>query len=269
MQSVNKRNLSHQFDLASEQYDSRASVQAEIAQYAFKKYLKNEAERVEHGVDLGCGTGTHTQKLHAHCQSVIGFDLSMGMLRRAKQLCNDEPSHFCVADIENLPLANEQVDLIFSSMAMQWCEQPTAVVKEMYRTLNHRGKAVLAIMVDGSFASLLQSWQQLNLSSRVNEFESQKTWLQAFERYNWRIEHQVKSFYTEHDGVFDMLNSIKQVGANTKISVHSEKSHSFLSKQEICGLEQVLRSQSLNHPPFALEYRVLFVQLEKMAAEAL
>jgi trans-aconitate 2-methyltransferase len=74
-------------------------------------------------VDLGCGTGRLTKRLHVHLQAreTLGVDRSTRMLARAGELSSDD-LRFERRDIGAFPQHGERYDLIFSNAALQWVD---------------------------------------------------------------------------------------------------------------------------------------------------
>ncbi|TMO90520.1 malonyl-[acyl-carrier protein] O-methyltransferase BioC, partial [Pseudoalteromonas sp. S3260] len=83
-------------------------------------------------LDLGCGPGHWTLELAQRYSGAccMGLDLSLEMLREAarqtSELASGSPErpHWLRADAERLPLADASLDLVFSSLAVQWCDSP-------------------------------------------------------------------------------------------------------------------------------------------------
>jgi len=75
----------------------------------FKKYIARGL-RV---LDVGCGTGRTTQKLHEHGARVVGIDLSEAMVLRARKLHPE--IEFQVMDARKLEFQDSSFDVIFFS----------------------------------------------------------------------------------------------------------------------------------------------------------
>lgn len=310
-QALDKRHLSEKvliakgFNKQAKQYDQHSQVQQDIALHALALLpkLSDTVARVQCIVDLGCGTGAYLAYLLELADITIGIDVSRNMLKqaqtKAKSLSNVSEQHqsvFINADAEVLPLKSTSVDIVFSSMALQWCFNPAQLLAEVHRVLKQGGKATLAILVDGSFKGLHLAYQTLGIPSRVNQFASSSTWLQAASQLNWQVDHSEASHHTQHTSLLDMLQSIKRVGANTKqanvaqcrINIHDESSgvkhhnvglNSFMSRAEIKQLTSMLiadanRKTALenhtkkylktnNKSTMLLDYRVMFLELSK------
>ena len=76
------------------------------------------------------------------------------------------------ADAANLPLADQSMDFIFSSLMLQWCPQPLRVFAEVRRLLCAGGKACVATLLPGSLREIQQAWQQADRSSQLLPFVS-------------------------------------------------------------------------------------------------
>src|SRR5690625_3786235 len=65
---------------------------------------------------------------------LLGLDLAEGMLQFARSQRTARANWLC-ADAEALPLAPASVDLVYSSLSIQWCEQLGTLFKELQRVL--------------------------------------------------------------------------------------------------------------------------------------
>lgn len=123
-------------------------------------------------LDLGCGPGHWSQRLlqvYPNAQ-VTGVDLSPGMLQQARLLQPD--ICWIQADAASLPLADQSMDFIFSSLMLQWCPQPLRVFAEVRRLLCAGGKACVATLLPGSLKEIQQAWQQADRPSQLLPFVS-------------------------------------------------------------------------------------------------
>ena len=62
------------------------------------------------------------------------------------------------------------VDLIFSSLAVQWCADFAAVLSEAYRVLQPGGVLAFASLCVGTLYELRDSWRQVDGLVHVNRF---------------------------------------------------------------------------------------------------
>lgn len=98
-------------------------------------------------VDLGCGTGELTQRLHyeARLASTVGMDNSPAMLERCAEY-RDEGLTFRLGDAASL---EGSYDLIFSHAALQWLDDHPALFAHLKSCLTARGQ--LAIQMPTNF----------------------------------------------------------------------------------------------------------------------
>lgn len=160
------------FDRASARYESAATLQASVAQELLGRLATFRLEpRVV--LDLGAGTGRSTRELKRRYPRalVIAMDLAPGMLREAlrHQGLWRRFARVC-ADAQRLPLASGSVDLVFSSLMLQWCEPPDAVLGEVRRVLNPAGFFAFSTFGPSTLAELREAWAHADDYNHVNHF---------------------------------------------------------------------------------------------------
>jgi malonyl-CoA O-methyltransferase len=306
-QEVNKKRVAEHFSAACGNYDQYAQVQKQIAEVNFELLSQVIAGRSKFSVDLGCGTGLHTGSLAKMSDNCLAIDISHGMLKVA-QINNADVTTFtnkailyCSGDADSLPLQSQSIDVLHSSMALQWCSSPSFVIAEIIRVLSTGGSAQLAIMLDSSLYELRDAWENIGITPRINNFFSQKQWLQAtqdlqIEQINKNsnvkinIQQKVRSFTEWHSSSLDMLRALKLIGAATKYNSKqiSENRHlqlspvaasTAISKQELleldkqmqphqCGLSEQYRQRKAGYkakgkPSLPLTYQILFLTIQK------
>ncbi len=126
--------------------------------------------QVQQWLDIGCGTGYFCEHLQQRWPSAqgVGLDLAEGMLNFARIRC-PELRYIC-ADAEQLPLQDNSQDLVFSSLALQWCADFSSVLSEIKRVLKPGGVLLFSSLADGSLSELRNSWQAVDNSPHVNQF---------------------------------------------------------------------------------------------------
>ena len=214
--SRNKNRIAQQFSRAANTYNSAADVQLDIA-FDAMAYVP---PRYKNGLDIGCGTGRISQQLATRCDKLIAMDLAFGMLTYAKQNSLDGEPSICwlQGDADCLPMADNSVDMVFSSMALQWSDNQQKVMSEIARVLSPGSNAVLAIMCDGSFKQLNDSWQSIDSDRHVNDFASSQTWCAAAKSQGLQVTMLEKQYVTWHQNIRKLLSSIKSIGANVLLT---------------------------------------------------
>ena len=252
-----KDRIAQQFSRAASSYDEAADVQYDIAQAT----LALVEEPVKSMIDIGCGTGRISQQLLEHADHVLGADLSAGMIKFAKTTHKSSRLSWLNADVEKLPLEDELFDGAFSSMALQWCKPIDKAFSEIYRVLRPNTQASLSLMCHGSFTELDGAWAAIGESTRTNNFLHHKHIVDVAKAVGFTVHDTSCRFVTSHDNIFDLLGSIKAIGAHTSMS--SQNSPRPLSKRTLLALENGYRQQNNVEGKLPLTYQVSMLRLIK------
>lgn len=163
----NKKQLAQSFSKAATTYDSAAQLQREIGDQLFSLL---PAHRVDTVLDLGSGTGVYSHQLQKQFSQakIISLDIAIGMLQVAKQ--NNVGSVGVCADAEHLPFKENSMDIIFSNLAVQWCQDYEQLFLELKRVLKPGGVCVLSTFQEGTLRELKAAWQSVDDCVHVNEF---------------------------------------------------------------------------------------------------
>ncbi len=165
-----KRQVAASFSRAAASYDAVAELQRAVgAALADRLPMAIAPER---WLDLGCGTGYFSRILASRFSSAEGLamDIAEGMLQHARPQGGADA--FVTGDAECLPLRDGSVDLIFSSLALQWCENFEAVLSEAHRVLRPGGVLAFTSLCSGTLQELRDSWQAVAGHAHVNRFRS-------------------------------------------------------------------------------------------------
>lgn len=168
LQLPDRQRVAASFSRAAETYDHKADLQRLVGSRLLS--LLPASLSPQRWVDLGCGTGYFCQALARRypCAQGIAVDIAEGMLR---QTCSRYPRHWAVAgDAEALPLSDGCADLLFSSLAVQWCTDIAGVLREGRRVLRSGGILAFSSLCAGTLRELRESWQQVDDFVHVNRF---------------------------------------------------------------------------------------------------
>jgi SAM-dependent methyltransferase len=93
-------------------------------------------------LDAACGTGRHAAYLAALGHEVIGVDTSPEMLARAREKVPD--GEFLEANLSDLPLSDDSVDLVVCALALVHVPDLEAALREFARVLRPNGHLVIS-----------------------------------------------------------------------------------------------------------------------------
>jgi malonyl-CoA O-methyltransferase len=160
------------FDRASASYESAAGLQARVAAELLERLAMFAFEpRVV--LDLGAGTGRVTRELKRRYRRalVIALDLAPGMLREARrhQQWWRRFERVC-GDALRLPLADASVDVVFSSLMLQWCEPLDTALAECRRVLKPEGFFAFSTFGPDTLHELRGAWASADGYNHVNHF---------------------------------------------------------------------------------------------------
>jgi malonyl-CoA O-methyltransferase len=149
------------FSQAAATYDAAAVLQTQVRDELLQRLdvLRMEPDVV---VDLGAGTGQATIALKRRYPGgrVVAMDIAPGMLRQARRR-QTLLRRFdrVVADAAALPLRDASVDMLFSSLMLQWCNDPDRVLRECRRVLRPGGVLHFTTLGPDTLIELRKSWQ--------------------------------------------------------------------------------------------------------------
>ena len=146
---IDKVRVRTSFDKAAKSYDAAAILQKSVRDEMLSRLdlVKITPQTI---LDMGCGTGHASLALAKHFKNsqVISLDIAMGMLKKAqaisplqsvKQLFGLNRQQYVCADIEYLPIADNSIGLLWSNLAVQWCNDLDLVFTEAQRILQPEG----------------------------------------------------------------------------------------------------------------------------------
>ena len=161
------------FERAASTYDAAAIVQAQTREELLGRldYVAIEPRLV---VDAGAGTGRSSGALKRRYPRarVVALDVSVAMLRasgrRAWWRRAGEFDRVC-GDLEQLPFADASVDLLFSNLALPWCD-PDRALAEARRVLAPRGLLSVTTLGPDTLRELRGAWAQVDAAPHVSPF---------------------------------------------------------------------------------------------------
>ncbi len=252
--TISEQDVAHRFSKAAAQYNNIAGVQRIIAKQAIKNLpiaLQGTA------LDIGCGTGIHTQTLASKGAAATGVDIAEGMLAQARKMYSDPI--FVEGSAVDLPFSDSQFSTVFSSMALQWVSDTGLVANEIARVLEKSGIAELAIMVAGSFSELKTARKVAQLPQAETYMPTTAQWVNGFKQSGLSLQRVITKEYVDtHCDIMSLLRSVKGVGAG-----ETGRKQPPLTRRDIKKLAMAYSNMSGVESKLPLTYRVSHFRLEK------
>nr|WP_134676524.1 malonyl-ACP O-methyltransferase BioC [Pseudomonas khazarica] len=208
-----KRQVAASFSRAAASYDAVAELQRHVGtQLLARLPVSLQPHR---WLDLGSGTGYFTRALGERYGQGTGLamDIAEGMLRHARP--QGGAAHFIAGDAEALPLQTASVDLLFSSLALQWCADFPRVLSEAQRVLRPGGVLAFSSLCVGTLQELRDSWQAVDGFVHVNRFRRFEDYQQCCAASGMQVLSLQRQAQTLHfPDLRSLTTSLKDLGAH-------------------------------------------------------
>lgn len=155
-----RRQVQRAFGRAARSYEENDGLQRRVQSRLIERldYYEGTPECV---LDLGCGTGRGAAILKRRWRGaqVIALDLALPMLRVARRHAGwMKPFARVCGDALALPLADRSVDVLHSSLCIQWCETPRELFTEFARVLKPGGFMAVSTLGPDTLHELREAW---------------------------------------------------------------------------------------------------------------
>ncbi len=213
---LNKKTVAQSFGRAAPTYDSVAQLQRDVGKQLLQ-YLPVAIDEQAFVMDLGSGTGFFTRQLVSRFDSacVLGVDIAEGMVQFSRAQSPAHTLHWLCGDAEYLPLASNSIDLIFSSLAIQWCSDLPQLLRELARVLKPGASMHIATLGPNTLHELKSAWQQVDNYVHVNHFYPQDELRLAAVAADLAIEHfAVEQRVMFFERLTELTRELKALGAH-------------------------------------------------------
>ncbi|HPM25465.1 MAG TPA: malonyl-ACP O-methyltransferase BioC [Phycisphaerae bacterium] len=227
---MERHRIGRRFSAASHSYDGAARLQRVVRNELLER-LPNFKVAPRCVLDLGAGTGHATLELKRRYRDalVVGVDLAPGMLREAGQrlgwrerwlggrLAGRRGARFerVAGDAYRLPLADHSIDLVFSSLMLQWCDDLDAAFAEIRRVLQPGGLLLFSSFGPATLQELRAAWAAVDDAPHVNRFLDMHDVGNALMQAG--LEQPVLDTDThelQYDTPLELMRDLQRIGAN-------------------------------------------------------
>lgn len=273
----NKKKVAQAFSNAAHTYDGVAQLQRDVADQLFKIHSCYNGSIA----DIGCGTGYCSQKLQEHksasIESLVSIDLSEKMLVYARRkminiknienakkikITTDIEHIWACGDMENLPLGNQTMNGLVSSLCVQWSDNLMRVFDEAHRVLKPKGWFLLATLGPKTLYELADAWRQADPNYvHVNSFLPHADVLDYAAQSGFYMQDFVsEKRIVKYNHAIDLMRELKALGAH---NVNTGSNRGLTGRK-------TLRALTKSYEPFRgkdgllpATYDVIYLLLEK------
>jgi len=215
---LDKAKIRQSFAAASVTYDGVAELQRTVGKALLDTI--DTASLTGPLLDLGCGTGFLSAKLLGFAQPVIALDIALPMLQVTRTKLADMPNviYLC-ADAEQLPLAGQIVDGVFSNLALQWCINLDVVFTDIKRVLKPGGRLVFSTFGPQTLQELKAAWAEVDDFNHVNDFYSGRQLIRFLQSAGYaEIKIETRLYRSNYVSVLALMKELKHIGAHNMIA---------------------------------------------------
>ncbi|MCY4473239.1 MAG: malonyl-ACP O-methyltransferase BioC [Kistimonas sp.] len=237
-----KRRIASAFGRAASTYDNAARLQKQVAEQT-RSCLPALTAADAAILDLGCGTGLETRALGQRYRQarLFGLDLSPDMLSLAQSHQQATDCHWICGDLEVAPLPSGYFDLVYSSLAVQWCADLADVLSSCYRLLSPGGWFVFSTLAAGTLHELSTAWRLVDGRNHTNCYPPLSLHRQKLMRSRFavhRLYQQTHRLY--YPSALHLIRELKALGANTLVD--DQPASGLTGKQAMVSLEKAYRT---------------------------
>jgi malonyl-CoA O-methyltransferase len=233
---LDKARVRASFNRAASTYDAAAVLQKLVREEMLSRLDLMKITPVAI-LDAGCGTGQASFGLQKRFKnaSVYSLDIALLMLQKAeleKQKALQAPmqkllhlfsqqktsAQFICADIENLPIADNSFGMVWSSLALQWCNDLDKAFTEVARVLQPESLFFFSTFGPDTLKELRTASREMNGNNghtHVSRFIDMHDIGDALIRAGFSTPVlDVERYTLTYDDVKGVMRDLKSIGAN-------------------------------------------------------
>ena len=142
--------VSQAFSRVAETYDQHSLVQKFAAQRLAAKIFSQEGPSLGTVLEIGCGTGTLTSLLVSHADHFVVTDIAFPLLQKMREKVKQLQVSPLVVNGEH-PCFTASFDVIVSSLALHWFQDPKNALVRLVACLKPGGKLYVSMLGNNTF----------------------------------------------------------------------------------------------------------------------
>ena len=162
---------------AAETYDAAAVLAQEVGRRMVERlaYVRLEPQRL---MDMGCATGDGIRDLMARYSKAlpIAADYAKPMLDAVAShhgwldRLRGKTPRLVNADVRQLPLAANSLDLVWSNLMLHWLEDPLPAFKELHRTMTVGGLFTFSMLGPDTLKEIRRAFAACGMAPSLRPF---------------------------------------------------------------------------------------------------
>ncbi len=255
---LDKKTVRQHFERAANSYDAAAVLQKEVAKRLTERldYIKINPQRI---LDIGSGTGFITQdalKRYPKAE-VIALDLAHAMAKKSKQ-CGSwlrKPRAIC-ADAEQLPIKSDCIDLILSSLMLQWSNNLAETFRGFHAALAPNGLLLFASFGPDTLKEVRQSWAQVDDLPHTSDFADMHEIGDSLLQAGFIDPVTDMEIITmTYANVRQLMRDIKKIGASNS---QSDRQKGLMGKQKLSAFEQAYEQFKMEDGLYPASWEIIY-----------
>ncbi|MES2636361.1 MAG: malonyl-ACP O-methyltransferase BioC [Pseudomonadota bacterium] len=216
---MDKARVRASFDRAAQTYDAAAILQKLVRTEMLSRLdlVKIKPKVI---LDAGCGTGHGSFALQKKFSSaqVVSLDIALAMLQKTYQQQSFlsklfKQKNLVCADIERLPIASMSLGMVWSNLALQWCNDLDAAFGEVARVLQPDGLFMFSTFGPDTLKELRTATH--NVNTHVSRFIDMHDIGDALTRAGFSAPVlDVERYTLTYDDVKGVMKDLKSIGAH-------------------------------------------------------
>ncbi len=255
---LDKSAVKKSFNRCAGQYDDSAVLQEEVLSRLLERldYIKCHPEII---LDLGCGTGSAVKPLNKRFKksTIVALDMADAMLALTRKKFGLFDRKWLVnADMEQLPLKDDCVDLLFSSLALQWSNDLAEGFREFKRVGRQDGLLMFTTFGVNTLKELRQSWMQIDSSPHVHQFmDMHDIGDMMLEAGLSQPVMDMEEITMQYSSFKDLLSDLKSIGAT---NAEKGRHRGLLTASKLNRLQQAYESIAFNDNKYSATYEIVY-----------
>ncbi|WP_448202454.1 dethiobiotin synthase [Azospirillum sp. sgz302134] len=213
--SIRKAAIAAAFGEASGRYEDHAAVQRIAAQRLAGRIVRLPLPRHPRVLEIGCGTGFLSRALRDRIDGAewLYTDLSPAMLDRCRAALGEPAdARFLLLDGER-PEVDGPFDLICSSLAFQWFQDPAGALERWAGLLSPGGHIAFATLAADSFREWRDAHRALGFEAGMPDYPTPQALARLWPAGGIGLVEEERLLRHHADGL-DFLAELKGIGAH-------------------------------------------------------